>query len=326
MRDDLFKLLTILADGDFHSGQAMAEYLGTTRAVICNRVAALRGYGLDIHAVTGKGYRLVQALEVFDRSRISAALAQHDDSTPARLEIFRETASTNHVLMETMANGPIHRHVCMAEYQSAGRGRRGRRWVAPFGSSVCLSIGWCFDPPPDSPVALSLVVGVALMRVLSGLGLDAVGLKWPNDVLFDGRKLAGILIEMKGESAGPCQVAIGIGVNVYSGSAMFAQVEQPWSALDEILDSRVSRNRLAIAMVRELFQTLPAFQSGGFADFHAQWRRYDLIEGKRVVLSLPTGEVVGQARGVDRDGALLLAVDGTLCRYTSGDVSLRVAA
>lgn len=325
MHNDCLEVLRILADSRFHSGQAIAERLRTSRALVCKRVGRLRECGLDIHAVTGKGYKLTESLELLDQEHILASLAAAA-AIPTRFDVCFETSSTNQVLLERLSDCAIHKHVCMTEYQSAGRGRRGRRWVAPLAHSLCLSVGWHLNSQPDSATALSLAVGVGLMRVLGRFGVQGAGLKWPNDVLWRGRKLAGILIELKGESAGPCQVVIGIGLNVRAAQSMQQQIEQPWIGLVEILERDISRNQLAAAIVGELFDLLPGFETNGFSRFASEWRVHDLAQGKTVKLDLPGEAVIGQAQGVDMGGALLLSVNGQIRRYVSGDVSLQLAA
>lgn len=321
-------ILKVLSDGRFHSGEALARQLGISRAAIWKQMRRLAAYDLAVHAVNGKGYRLEQALEWLDGVWIATELGKSDPTRPAQLDILLETDSTNELLARRLlAQGSIHRHVCLAEFQSAGRGRAGRRWVAPLASAICLSLGWRVCSPVGSIMGLSLAVAVTLVRLLKGeFGVQDIGVKWPNDILCGGAKIGGILIEVKGEVGGPYHTVIGVGLNVQGGTRLAARIGQPWIDLHRAAPAKHSRNVVAIALISAIFQALPEYEAEGFAAFRNEWRGYDLLRNKAVRLLLPTGDVVmGHARDVDADGALLLSVDGYLQRYHCGEVSLRLA-
>ncbi|MGH8581099.1 MAG: biotin--[acetyl-CoA-carboxylase] ligase [Gammaproteobacteria bacterium] len=324
----LMAILKVLSDGRFHSGEALARQLGVSRAAIWKQIRKLAAYDLTVYAVNGKGYRLEQPLEWLDGAWIAAQLGKNSPTPPAQIDILLETDSTNELLARRfLAQGSIHRHVCLAEFQSAGRGRAGRRWVAPLASGICLSLGWRVCTPVGSITGLSLAVAVTLVRLLKGeFGVQNIGVKWPNDILCGGAKVAGILIEVKGEVGGPYHAVIGVGLNVRGGTRLAVDIDQPWIDLHRAAPAEYSRNVVAIALISALFQALPKYEAEGFTSFRDEWREYDLFRNKAVHLLLPTGDVVtGYARDVDADGALLLSVDGYLQRYHCGEVSLRPA-
>lgn len=324
----LMAILQLLSDGRFHSGEALARQLGVSRAAIWKQIRKLAAYDLAVHAVNGKGYRLEQPLEWLDSTWIATELGKSDPTRPAQIDVLLETDSTNELLARRfLAQGSIHRHVCLAEFQSAGRGRAGRCWVAPLAGGICLSLGWRVCAPVGSIMGLSLAVAVTLVRLLKGeFGVQDIGVKWPNDILCGGAKVAGVLIEVRGELGGSYHAVIGVGLNVQGSARLAARIDQPWTDLRRVAPAKHSRNVVAIALISALFQALPEYEAQGFASFRDEWREYDLFRDKAVHLLLPTGDVVmGHARDVDADGALLLSVDGYLQRYHCGEVSLRLA-
>ncbi|HKE94219.1 MAG TPA: biotin--[acetyl-CoA-carboxylase] ligase, partial [Povalibacter sp.] len=225
---------------------------------------------------------------------------------------------------------PGRGQLCIAELQNAGRGRRGRSWLSPFGSGICMSIGWQFQESPPNFSALSLAVGVAAVRALRRFGASDVGLKWPNDLIWKNRKLGGILIEMRGESGGPAAVVIGIGVNMHMPAAVRLALAEQQAALiadvHEILRDRTpTRNALAGALTEEIIGMLPVFAERGFEPFADEWRKLDTLEHAPVKVSNGTQTTLGTACGVEMDGALLVDVNGELRRFVSGEVSVRPA-
>lgn len=324
---DPFAILRILADGCFHSGAAIALAVDSSPTDVRRHLGALHRYGLTVRAVPGRGYRLTHPIESLDRDRIVAKLTPTARGLLTRLDVCPQIDSTNRVLMDRWTTPPgAHGHVCLAEFQTAGRGRRGRRWINPWGSGICMALGWNFEAPPHSLAALSLAAGVAIMRAFGRLAITGVGLKWPNDVMWGQRKLGGVLVEMRAGPGGPCGVVIGIGINVALHHSQAAAIEQPWTDLATVCGRVPSRNELAALLVGELFDMTYRYGQGEAAAFIDEWRCYDVVRGERVRLSWPGGQALGQAHGVDSNGALLLAVNGTIERYLSGDLSLRIAS
>lgn len=316
------ELLGILADGRFHSGAQLGLRLGVSRAAVWKHIKALALLGIDCHSVPGKGYRLVAPLEMMRQESILAAMSDRQRSLLSVLEIHSDIASTNRYLMERLAmlrSG----HACFAERQSAGRGRRGKEWVSPFARNIYLSVYWQFALGPADLSALSLAMGVAVIRVLRQLGVNDVGLKWPNDVLYRGHKLAGILIEMSGESAGPYHVVVGVGLNVDMPQRAQPSIDQPWVDLVTILRQPVSRNLVAGKLLAEILAALDVYHRHGFAAFRDEWQQWDAFAGEAVMIMTAMTQIAGHARGVDDTGALLLETESGMQRFHSGEVSLR---
>ncbi len=316
-------LISLLADGRFHSGGVLAERLGVSRAAVWKRLPRLEALGLDIYRVPGKGYRLAGALELLDVDVIRAAIAEAGLAACVELEVLGETDSTNARVAGTRP-APRTAKAVLAEYQTAGRGRRGREWISPYGSNLYLSVAWTFPTLPKDLTALPLVAAVIAAEALAALQAP-VQLKWPNDLYADGRKLGGVLVELQGEPAGQCVAVIGLGINVRMPAAAGADIAQPWTDLAQALggSTQLLRNRLAGAMVVALVRGLARFEEQGFAPFRETWRALDLFRGREVVLEGGPGPVSGRAAGIDEDGALLIEREGVLSRHLSGDVSLR---
>lgn len=322
------RLLATLANGEFHSGQRLAKRLRISRGGVWKLIHSLQAMGVDIESLPRQGYRLPRAVDLLDANAISAAIRPTIRDLLNPLETLLSVDSTNSHVAALAVTAPGTVQVCVAEVQNAGRGRRGRSWIAPFGCGICMSIGWQFAEAPLTFSALSLAVGVAAVRALRRLGVEGIGLKWPNDLMWQQRKLGGILIEMRGESAGPAQVVIGLGINMQMPAAVRLVLAEQQAALvadvREILRERTpTRNALVAALVEEIVAMLHTFGERGFEPFVEEWRRLDTLADAPVRVISGSETTVGRARGVDLDGTLLLDVDGQLRRFASGEVSLR---
>ncbi|WP_107852047.1 bifunctional biotin--[acetyl-CoA-carboxylase] ligase/biotin operon repressor BirA [Oceanimonas marisflavi] len=310
------QLLRCLADGQFHSGEQLGDALSVSRAAVSKHVQALKSLGLDIYSVSGKGYRLAVPLQLLDPERLARALA------PVRVEVVPVIGSTNqHWLerVEQLNKGDL----CLAECQTAGRGRRGRSWISPFGGQLVMSLYWRLEQGMAAAMGLSLVVGIAVVEALESAGFAGVALKWPNDLYLNGRKLAGILVEMSGTAGGPCHLVIGMGLNLVLPATEQDRITQPWAELAE-LGEISDRNGLVIALAQGLQQALARFEQEGIAGFRERWNRLDYFNGKPVRVLMGEQVVHGTARGIDEQGALLLELEnGELKRYLGGEISLR---
>lgn len=323
-----YPLLAALAPGVPVSGEALGRALGISRAGVWKAVQRLVALGLEVEAMPGRGYRLSVPVSLLDAAVIRAAIAPANAGRLAALEVLPETDSTNaRVLAAEAPPGTLV--ACLAEHQSAGRGRRGRRWLTPPAAGICLSVGGRLPAAPSDFAALPVAVGVACATALERLGVTGVTLKWPNDLLLDGAKLGGILIEMRGEAQGPVAVAVGIGVNVRLGAAARAAIEAagglPAADLAAAGASPPDRNALAAALLDAVTGCLanPAVRLG--AQVLAGWRARDALLGRPVCIEGAGAVKAGIARGLDDSGALLLELaDGACRRVTAGEVSLRV--
>lgn len=322
------KLLALLADGAFHSGERLAKRLRISRSGVWKLIGALRELGIEIESVPRQGYRLPRAVDLLDKNALLGSLTPVARERLQRVDILLSVDSTNRYVYDNGDATPGQAQLCMAELQNAGRGRRGRSWVAPFGSGICMSVGWAFREAPPTFSALSLAVGVAVVNALQRFGAADVGLKWPNDLLWRKRKLGGILIEMRGESAGPSQVVIGLGLNMRMPAEVRIALAEQQAALiadvHEILQDRTpTRSALAGAVLEEMLDMLPVFATEGFAPWLERWRQLDALAHAPVKVINGATTTFGTARGVDADGTLLVEVDGELRRFVSGEVSLR---
>ncbi len=315
-----------LSDGRFHSGAELARSLGVSRSAVWKATGALRGLGATLHAVRNRGYRLASASDALEGAKIRERLARDVREHVASIEVLWSVSSTNTALL-ARANPPSGRsEVFLAEYQSAGRGRRGRTWIAPPGGAICLSLSWTFREVPRDLGALSLVIGVCSLRALAELGLADARLKWPNDLLVGERKLGGVLIELRAESAGPACVVIGIGLNVALGAAVLERVAESGVAATDPKSAGLAtpaRNAVAAALVSACLRGLIAFEREGLKPFIEEWRAADALRGRPVAVSGADGTARGLARGVDVHGALLLETPHGVKRFIAGDVTVR---
>ncbi|RNE94426.1 bifunctional biotin--[acetyl-CoA-carboxylase] ligase/biotin operon repressor BirA [Marichromatium sp. AB32] len=327
--DRQIALIRLLADGEVHSGEAVAAHLGITRAAVWKalRKAAER-FGLALESVRGRGYRLAQPLELLERERLLAAMSEQGRARLARLDIHDQIDSTNAWLMREAAAGAPSATLCLAEQQSAGRGRRGRTWVSPFGVNLYGSLLWRSPLAPAALGASSLVAGVVVAEQLAALGVEGVALKWPNDVLWERRKLAGLLLEVAGESQGPSHLVVGIGINLRMAADQGAAIDQPWVTLAEALPAEVEgvRNALAGRLAEALLEALADYERAGLAPFLARWERFDTLRGQPVALHLGERVIRGRYAGIESDGALRLETAEGVRRFQAGEVSLRPVA
>jgi len=317
-------LLSALADGRFHSGEDLGAALGISRAAVWKQLKALeRRLGLTVQAVPGRGYRLAAPLELLEREAILAQMSAPARARLADLEIHLSLDSTNRHLMQRAAQGAPGGTVCLAERQEAGRGRHGRRWVSPFGANLYLSILWRSALAPAQLGGLSLAVGAAVAQGLSAAGAPAIGLKWPNDLMWGGRKLGGVLLEVAGEATGPCHVVVGVGLNLAMDEALAHEIDQPWVDLREAAPRALPRNAVTAAVAGEVLLALDAFAEAGLAPSLPAWRERDVLRGEPVRLTLGERVVDGVARGVDDNGCLLVEGREGLQRFSVGEASLR---
>ena len=315
-------ILHVLADGHFHSGETLARSLGITRAAVWKKVHALEKLGLSVFRVPGKGYRLADPLQLLEPESIAEALSPAVRDRLKGITVLDSVDSTN-TWLGARSSDP---EVCLAEFQSAGRGRRGRNWVSPFAANLYLSLSWRFAEWPPGFTALGMVTAIAAVRALEALGVREVRIKWPNDLIAGGRKLGGVLIDIQGEPPGATRAVIGLGLNVRMPAAAAQDIDQPWMDLATLTDGHPpERNRLAAALIGSLVTAMREFADQGFAAFSADWQSLDLVAGRAVALHSHEQTVTGVAAGVDEQGALLLKTPQGVKRFVSGDLSLRIA-
>lgn len=319
MRDNTvpLTLISILADGEFHSGEQLGERLGMSRAAINKHIQTLRDWGVDVFTVPGKGYSLPEPIQLLDENVIRGQLKQ------GKVTVLPVIDSTNQYLLDRI-NELNSGDSCVAEYQQAGRGRRGRKWFSPFGANLYLSMFWRLEQGPAAAIGLSLVIGIVIAEVLHSLGADKVRVKWPNDLYLNDRKLAGILVEMTGKTGDAAQIVIGAGLNMVMRNVQADVVNQGWITLQEA-GVTIDRNILAVRLIKELRQSLTLFEQEGLSPFLGRWEKLDNFIHRPVKLIIGDREIFGTSRGIDAQGALLLEQEGILKPWVGGEISLRSA-
>jgi len=326
--DRTSELIRLLADGEFHSGEAIAERLGMTRAAVWKALRrSCQQLGLRLESVRGRGYRLEAPLELLDAERILTRLSVPGRRAMARLDVHQQIDSTNRHLMREAAKGVPSGIVCLAERQTAGRGRLGRHWISPFGASLYLSVLWHYCATPASLGGFSLVAGAVVADVLRRMGVEGLALKWPNDLLWQRRKLGGMLLEVAGEAQGPCHLVVGVGINLSMSHDQGRTIDQPWVDLSEALGGQdFSRNAVAAEVVDALIDALDRFGREGLAPFLRLWNEFDAFRGEPVRLLLGDRVIRGVVIGIDPDGALRLDTADGERSFHAGEVSLRPEA
>lgn len=320
-------LLPLLANGEFRSGQELADVMGVSRTAVWKQVNRLTtGSGIEIESVRGKGYRIPGGIDLLDAERVRESLSARSRELLTRLDILDSVGSTNTEVLRCAEQGCSSGLVCSAERQTAGRGRRGRQWISPYGSNLYLSVLWEFSQGAAALEGLSLAVGVAVARALRACDIPAVQLKWPNDVLYDGGKLGGILLEMSGDASGSCRVVIGVGLNVAMPEDAAGDIDQAWTDIKSISDQQYpTRSRLLAELLNELLPLAADFEQQGFARWRDEWQALDAFAGASVVLHTGSGQMAGVARGVDERGALQLETTTGVQTVYGGEISLRAA-
>ncbi|QBF83173.1 bifunctional biotin--[acetyl-CoA-carboxylase] ligase/biotin operon repressor BirA [Shewanella maritima] len=308
------QILQLLSAQRFVSGETIAKHIGLSRGAVNQHIDAMAEYGIDIYSVKGKGYQLASAVSLIDEAELIANIDK-------RCFYFDEIDSTNAFVMghaAELASGDF----CVAEYQSQGRGRRGRAWQSPYGHHLYTSLFWRSQLAPQQLMGLSLVVGCALVKVLQDFGVTELGLKWPNDIYLEGRKLAGVLVELGQNQTQGVELVIGIGLNMNMPATQGNQIDQPWSDLSH-LDKSMSKTQLLIALHKQLTCDLREFEANGLASFIERWNQADLFMQKQVKLLMAPNEVHGVYHGIDNQGAVVLETEAGMKSFIGGEITLR---
>ena len=299
----------------------MSSHLGVSRTVVWKGIKQLRGFGLAIDARHGKGYRLQDKIDLLDETEIFNELGQ--SATGCRLDILSATESTNKCLTDRFGQPDLHQRIVLAEGQHAGKGRRGRSWVSPFARGLYLSLGWHFAMAPASLNALSLASGVAVVRALNGLDMTGIFLKWPNDLICAEKKIGGILLEARSETAASCDVVIGIGINIRLSEETKSNLDQPVTDLASHNPQLPARSRLAGKVIAEQLSMLTRVAAGRMDEYVAEWRGLDYLSGRQVEMQAPGLALQGRVRGVDDNGLLLLETCDGARKFSSGELRVR---
>lgn len=309
-------LLELLKDGVFHSGDELGEVLGVSRAAIWKQIRKLEDLGLEISSVRGRGYRLQGEIELLKQDFLRETLG----GKLQEIHVLFETSSTNTWLLDRAKDWSGKAALCVAEKQSAGRGRRGREWVSPLGRNLYFSLMLPAFSPMSVIEGLSLVVGLVVARQLRKLGCDA-SLKWPNDVLVNGQKIAGVLIELQGDLHSECQLIIGVGVNFDLG---VADIDQPYTDIKTVSGVCPSRNQFSVELAEEIIAAVEVLKVRGLKAFLSEWQSLDYYHQKRVKMLIGQNMWAGIAQGINSKGELQVLTDEDgLKVFNAGEISLR---
>ncbi|MFQ6349981.1 bifunctional biotin--[acetyl-CoA-carboxylase] ligase/biotin operon repressor BirA [Pseudomonas sp. R11F] len=315
----MLTLLELLKDGRFHSGEALGAALGVSRSAVWKQLQHLEAeLNLPIHKVRGRGYQLASPLAFLNAEEIAA----NSGSRVWPVYISDSVDSTNAEALRLVDAGCAAPFLVLAEQQTAGRGRRGRKWVSPYAQNLYYSLVLRIEGGLRQLEGLSLVVGLAVMQALREAGVQRAALKWPNDVLVEDKKIAGILLELVGDPADICHVVLGIGINVNMQKA--ADVDQQWTSVQLETGSSVDRNHLVARLGLHLKGYLDRHKSLGFSTLQEEWEQNHLWQGRAVSLIAGVNQIDGVVLGIDRQGALRLSVDGVEKTYSGGELSLRL--
>ncbi|QDP02531.1 bifunctional biotin--[acetyl-CoA-carboxylase] ligase/biotin operon repressor BirA [Thalassotalea sp. PS06] len=315
------ELIRRLASGEFVSGQLLADALGVSRTAISKHIKALSDMGLDVFKVHGKGYRLAEPIYLLNAERIQEILLSLGASNP--IEVHTIIDSTNSYLLRRLPNQVIDGQTCVAEYQSAGRGRRGKNWVSPFASHLYVSMYHSLEQGVAAAMGLSVVIGLAVADVLEQYYKLDVQLKWPNDIYIDGRKLAGILVELEGQPTEAGHSVIGLGLNIQMPEAQGQVIDQPWTDIASQLGQSVDRNILVARLISQFNRRLQQHKLYGLTPMLADWQRRDIFINQAVEIISANQLTRGICRGINANGALLIEINGKVKPIYGGEVSLR---
>ena len=318
-------VFALLRDNSFHSGEAIAELLGVSRTAVWKAIATLRNKGLDIHSVRGKGYCLARHIELLDKAKILQDIPAHLQNR-FHIQTYFELSSTNDYLLQHIqqCTDDSSSTVCVSEHQTQGRGRRGRIWHSPLGANLYLSLTWRHQQSPQAVSGFSLVTALALAKSLEKLGIKGVELKWPNDVLWNKKKLAGILLEISGEAHGDQHLVVGLGVNIDMPMSSREFIDQPYTDISTASGKLISRNRLIAEILVQVDDYFHLYESEGMGALIPEWLSRDAYMNKEVELIFPAQTIKGRIKGIDEQGSILLELkDGSTRAFQSGEISLR---
>ena len=325
MHKNIPQLLTLLNDENFHSGSDLGEKLNLTRSAVWKLIKQLEKLGIEVEVKTKLGYKITHNLEFLDARKIGQYFTVPHKQYLDKIIIFDELPSTNSYLIELAKNDPNYKEcICLAESQTAGRGRLGRQWFSPYAKNILLSLLWRFSKEPNELGGLSLAVAIAVIESLERYGIKQdIKLKWPNDVLWQQRKLAGILIEISGEAHHVYSTVIGIGLNLNMQKTFSQNIGQPFCDVAEIINATPERNKLTGLLIDQLLTTMAIFQKDGLQPFIEQWRELDVSYGQQITIITPQEKISGIGRGIDGKGHFLLEDTlGKLHTFVVGEVSL----
>lgn len=324
LSSSLKNLIKILNDGEFHSGESLGKQLKISRNAVWKHINQLIKYDIAIESAQSKGYRLTQSVILLDSKSIRENISYNGKFKLNKIEILGNVDSTNTYLKHYASQQPYAIDICLAEHQTAGKGRFGRNWHSPFGANIYLSLSCNITQDISQLNGLALALGVAVIRSLEKFNIKTgIALKWPNDIFWQGEKLGGILIEVNAESHGMTQVIVGVGLNVNMPVKAQEFIARPWVSLNKIIKENLDRNKIVAVLLNYLLENLEKFLECGFLHYIEQWKQYDYLHEKPVALMVGQEKIFGTAVGINKYGHLLLQMDsGEIKNYSAGEASL----
>lgn len=324
----IYNILNLLSQCEFISGEELGESLAISRAGVWKYIKKIEQLGIEIESAKGKGYKLTNPITLLSADTISTGLEFSVQQVITSIDVFPVIPSTNTFLLEQKN---VKGRVCLAEMQTAGRGRRGRQWVSPFARNIYLSIGWRFESGIQAVQGLSLAVGVAIIDALNKFKINDVFLKWPNDLVVKSddpsgySKLAGILVELRGDAFGDCELIIGVGLNY--DMKMEASIDQPWVSLDQLAAVKSvdlpGRNELTSALIGSITHLLLDYEQKTFSHYRARWEELNIHRNRQIRLSLGAEVTEGTFLKLNDEGALILLThSGKQMAFNGGEISL----
>ena len=326
MANFLFQILEYLSDGKFHSGEMMAKHFNVSRVTIWNAIAKAEDEGIKIFSVRGKGYKLQQSISLLNEQLIKNAMGE--DGGWFNIKVLDSIDSTNTYLSKVVSSGYPHASVVAANLQTQGKGRRGRQWQSALGESLTFSFLWRFTQGAAGLSGLSLAVGIALIRAFKKINITNALLKWPNDVLIldDGvyKKLAGILIELQGDTDGQSSAIIGVGINLNISKSQLEKIDQPAIDIKNLTSEYVDSNVFMAIIIKELATVLSSFESDQFKPFKDEWLSHHAFQEKLIKIMLGNSQTIsGKAVDISDTGALIIDTEEGIKSFASGEVSIR---
>ncbi len=320
--NNIIMVIEQLSDGEFHSGEDLGALLSVSRTAISQYVKSLEELGLDVFRVTGKGYKLSAPIQLLNLATIRQQVLKLGLGAD-QVQLERVVGSTNDVIKQRIPAGLSNGYTVLAEAQTAGRGRRGKTWMSPFGANLYMSMYWRLEQGMSAAMGLSIALGAVLAEMLDEAGVFDVELKWPNDILVNGRKVAGILIELEGQALGTAHAIVGIGLNLNMPTWLSDKIDQPWADVESLIKATVDRDQWAAELMQQSYKALLEYEANGLTSFITRWQKFDRLAMQPVRIIMGTREIQGIAEGIDENGALLVKRNGQLERYHAGEVSLR---
>jgi BirA family biotin operon repressor/biotin-[acetyl-CoA-carboxylase] ligase len=323
LNQNLVELVELLGDGEYHNGTDIGRHLGVSRAAVWKLVKKLELYNVPFVCTKGKGYRLEVPLALLNADKMKSLLHHH---SATKVVVLEKTSSTNDYLKSVSKNNKDI-IACFAEAQTAGKGRLQRQWYSPFAENIYLSLLYPFEKDMSELGGLSLVIALAICDALESvvdLGEKKLSVKWPNDILIDGCKLAGILIEIEAESNGLCQLIIGIGINVNMRKAFKKDIDQNWVSLLKMTNQTIDRNLIGSKVIDVLIDYIEEFSSTGLTGFKKEWQKRDCLAGGVVSVVSGSNKVSGACLGINTQGHLKIKTKkGDVLAVSSGDSTLQ---